>query len=108
MVTLLLHNGNRPTHFAEKITSIANTYGTIIVILACVRVFKFIHDSRPIPANFFPVSIGSSVTFDNLPLCHGVAQIRLNLVDGIDNYCTNKRLTVLMAYSYCYFELINR
>ena len=31
---------------------------------------------------YFLFMIGSAVTFDNLPLCHGVVQISLNSVRG--------------------------
>jgi len=31
---------------------------------------------------YFLFLIGSTVTFDNLPLCHGVVQISLNSVRG--------------------------
>jgi len=45
--------------------------------------------------------IGSSVTFDYLPFCHGVAEINLN--SARDRQLLHK-LTELVAYSYYYFD----
>ena len=69
------------------------------MIIVCV--FNFTEDSINTSSFKNLFLIGSSLTFDYLPLCHGVAEINLNLAR--ERQLLHKP-TELVAYSYYYFD----